>query len=187
MASPDPFSMTSRWKVLAAPVSLAVLVVLVGSMGVVAPGAAEQAEREDLHAGLVADFYRIEHAVQAYLADNGEPPAAAFDLSDGYDGGLVQRTFAPLRHQGTWQGPYLPRPPARPTPQSFWSLAEPQALEDADRDGAADEVWARLHRGYGELDDATAEWLDATLDDGQPGLGGVRVTPTWIWLKIAER
>lgn len=187
MSSPDPFRMPSRWKLLVAPVSLAVLAALVAGMGVVVPGGAARAGRDDLHAGIVADYYRLEHAVRSYLDDNGEPPAPAFDLSDGYDGGLVQRAFAPLRHQPTWRGPYLASPPVRPTSQSFWSLAEPQAMEDADGDGAADELWARLHRGYGELDDETAAWLDASLDDGQAGQGALRVTPTWIWFKLAER
>jgi len=186
MAMKDPYHMTSRWKLLAAPLAVACAAVLVMTMGVVAP-AVGRAERDDLHAGIVADFYRIEHAALCYLRDNGDAPSAAFDLSEGYDGGLVQRAFAPLRHQATWQGPYLAAPPARPTPQSFWSLAEPQALEDSDRDGAADELWVRLHRGYGELDDQTAAWLDATLDDALPDAGELRVTPTWIWFKVTER
>jgi len=186
MAGKDPFLISGRWKLLAAPLALAASALLVTLMGVVEPLDA-RATRDDLRAAIIADFYRIEHAVLAYLEDNGDIPPAAFDLSQGHDGGLVQRASAPLRHQASWKGPYLVTPPARPLPQCFWSLAELQRMQDDDGDGAADEAWTRLHRGYGELDDVNAAWLDTTLDDGRPDAGGVRVTPTWIWFKITER
>jgi len=185
MASKDPFQFTGRWKLLVVPVSIGVAFLLVGTMGVVRP-LSRQSDEERLRAGIVSDFYRLERAAVAYVADNGEFPAAAFDLSDGYDGGLVQRAAAPVRHQATWAGPYLKASPPRPTPQCFWSLAEPQCLQDADHDSQADELWVRLHRGYGELDDETAAWLDRVLDDGQPGKGRVRVTDTWVWFEVAE-
>jgi hypothetical protein len=186
MASKDPFQANRRWRVLVGPVVVAALLLLVGTMGVVAP-LARQTTQDDLRAGIVSDFYRIEHAALTYARDTGEFPAASFNLTDGYDGGLRDRANAPLRHQTSWTGPYLDPLPARPTRQSFWNLAEPQSLQDDDGDGGTDELWARLNRGYGEIDDATAAWLDETLDDGGPDAGDVRVTPTWIWFKIAER
>jgi hypothetical protein len=185
MAGQDPFLFSGRWKLLAAPLALGAAALLIVLMGVVEP-LGLRASRDDLHAAIIADSYRIEHAVKAYLADNGRLPSAAFDLSEGHDGGLVQRASAPLAHHDTWNGPYLSPPPSRPLERCFWSLAEPQHLQDDDGDGQADEAWSRLHRGYGELDDETAAWLDRTLDDGQPDAGGVRVTPTWIWFKITE-
>jgi hypothetical protein len=186
MAGKDPFLISGRWKLLAAPLALGAAALLVMLMGVVEPLDA-RASRDDLRATIISDSYRIEHAVLAYLADNGALPSAAFDLSEGHDGGLVLRAAAPLAHQATWKGPYLVTPPAHPLPRCFWSLAEPQLMQDDDGDGQADEAWSRLHRGYGELDDETAAWLDQTLDDGRPDAGGVRVTPTWIWFKITER
>ena len=44
-----------------------------------------------------------------------------------------------------------------------------------------------MHRGTGELDDATAAWLDQVLDDGKPGTGKVRVAPGAILFKLLER
>jgi len=54
-------------------------------------------------------------------------------------------------------------------------------------DGRPDELWTRLNRGNGEVDDDTAAWLDRSLDDGRADAGKVRVTPTWIWFELAER
>jgi len=185
MASKDPFQVSGRWRSLAIPLVFAAAVMIVGTMGVVDP-LRDQATADDLRSAIVSDFYRIEHAALAYARDNGEYPAAAFNLSDGYDGGLASRTSAPARHQKTWSGPYLAPLPSRPTPQAFWSLAEPQSLRDADGDGQRDELWTRLNRGNGEVDDETAAWLDRSLDDGRADAGKVRVTPTWIWFELAE-
>jgi hypothetical protein len=186
MSGTDPFRAGVRWRWPVGLAAVGALALLTTTMGVVAPLRGGVGE-DDLRAGIVSDFYRIEHAAQAYVQDTGDFPGPAFDLSDGYDGGLRRRASAPPRQQGSWKGPYLELPPARPTPQSFWSLAEPQTMLDADGDGAADELWARLHRGYGELGDETAAWLDRVLDDGQAGGGALRVTPTWIWFKLLER
>ena len=185
MASRDPFQVTGRWRFVAFPLVFAAAVLTVGTMGVVHP-LRRQASADDLRSAIVSDYYRIEHAALSYVEDNGEFPAAAFNLSDGYDGGLRQRTSAPVRHQPTWAGPYLDPLPSRPTSQAFWSLAEPQRLLDADRDGQPDELWTRLNRGNGEIDDETAAWLDRSLDDGRADAGKVRVTPTWIWFELAE-
>lgn len=186
MAGKDPFQpdTRSRWPVVIAAVGA--LALLTTTMGVVAPIEAN-ADTDELRAGIISDFYRIEHAAQAYVDDAGDFPAPAFDLSEGYDGGLRLRASAPPRQRKAWKGPYLEAPPARPTPQSFWSLSEPQHLQDEDGDSQADELWARLHRGYGELQDSTAAWLDRVLDDGRPDDGKLRVTPTWIWFKLLER
>ena len=185
MASKDPFQVNGRWRFVAFPMVFAAAVLTVGTMGVVQP-LQEQTSADDLRSAIVSDFYRIEHAALAYSADNGEFPAAAFNLSDGYDGGLRQRANAPVRHQKTWAGPYLDPLPSRPTRQSFWSLAEPQRLIDGDGDGHLDELWTRLNRGNGEIDDDTAAWLDRSLDDGRADAGKVRVTSTWIWFELAE-
>ena len=185
MASKDPFQITGRWRFTAFPLVFAAAVLTVGTMGVVQP-LRKQATDDDLRGAIVSDYYRIEHATLAYVEDNGEYPAAAFDLSDGYDGGLCRRTSAPVRHQKTWSGPYLDALSLRPTPHCFWSLAEPQSLRDADGDGLPDELWTRLNRGYGEIDDETAAWLDRSLDDGRADAGKVRVTPTWIWFELVE-
>jgi hypothetical protein len=185
MASKDPFQISGRWKLLVVPVSIGIAFLLLGTMGVVSP-LSGRTDDDQLRADVVSDFYRLERAAVAYVADNGEFPAAAFDLTGGYDGGLVQRTAAPVRHQPTWAGPYLRSPLKRPAPKCFWSLAEPQCLEDADGDRQADELWVRLHRGYGELDGETAAWLDRVLDDARPDQGRVRVTDTWIWFEITE-
>lgn len=185
MASKDPFQVSGRWRLLVVPASIVVAFLLLGTMGIVAP-IRHRSEADELRSGIVSNFYRLERALVGYVTDNGEFPAAAFDLSGGYDGGLLQRASAPVRHQPTWDGPYLRAAPSRPLPQCFWSLAEPQRLEDEDGDGQADELWVRLHRGYGELDDETAAWLDRVLDDGLPGDGRVRVTPTWLWFEVVE-
>ena len=185
-ASKDPFQVTGRWRFVVFPLVFAAAVLTVGTVGVVQP-LQEQVTADDLRSAIVSDFYRIEHAALRYVKDNGEYPAAAFDLSDGYDGGLRQKANAPVRHQKTWAGPYLAPLPSRPTSHAFWSLAEPQHLRDADGDGQADELWTRLNRGNGEVDDETATWLDQALDDGRPDAGRVRVTPTWIWFELAER
>jgi hypothetical protein len=186
MSGKDPFQPGNRWRKAAAIAALGVIATLGATMGVVSP-IRDDANQDELRGSLVSDFYRIEHAAEAYVKDTGDFPGPAFDLSGGYDGGLFKRDSAPRRQQAAWKGPYLDPAPARPTRQSFWSLAEPQSLEDADHDGQADELWARLHRGDGELDDGTAAWLDQVLDDGQPGTGKLRVTPTWIWFKLLER
>jgi hypothetical protein len=186
MASRARVHVTGRWRFVAFPALFAAGVLLLGTTGVVEP-LTRQVDADELRSGIVSDYYRIEHAALDYLRDHGEFPAPAFDLSDGYDGGLKRRANAPLRHQPAWAGPYLDPLPERPTKQSFWSLAEPQALLDADGDGQTDELWARLNRGYGQIDDENAAWLDVSLDDGVADAGMVRVTPTWIWFKLAER
>jgi hypothetical protein len=185
MASRNPFEVRSGFRLLVVPASIGAALLLLGTMGVVAPLSGGK-DPEALRAAIVSDFYRLEHAALSYVSDTGEFPAAAFDLSEGYDGGLVGRASAPVRHQDSWDGPYLAAPPGRPLPQCFWSLAEPQSLQDQDGDGQADELWLRLHRGYGELDDETAAWLDAVLDDGRADGGRVRLTPTWVWFAVTE-
>jgi hypothetical protein len=185
MASKDPFQVTGRWRFTVFPLVFAAALLTVGTMGVVHP-LQRLTTADDLRSAIVSDYYRIEHAALAYVEDNGEYPAAAFNLSDGYDGGLRRRASAPVRHQKTWSGPYLDTLSLRPTRHSFWSLAEPQSLRDADADGLPDELWTRLNRGNGEIDDETAAWLDRSLDDGRADAGKVRVTPTWIWFELAE-
>jgi len=156
-----------------------------GLAGVVAP-ATLVPERTDLRAAILADHARLSAALSGFARDTGVLPKAVFDLTEGYDGGLLDATFVPAAVADAWRGPYIGARPSRPTPASFWSVAEPQLLLDLDRDGEADESCLRLHRGYGEIDDDTAAWLDGVLDDGDPQRGHVRVTPTWIWFRIVE-
>jgi hypothetical protein len=186
MSGKDPIQPGGRWRLPLVVGVAAALTALASMMCVISPLRASAA-RDDLRAGIISDYYRLEHAAQDYVRDNGGFPGPAFDLSDSYDGGLRLRASAPPHQQATWKGPYLSAALARPTPQSFWSMAEPQVLQDSDHDGQADELWARLHRGNGEIDDDTAAWLDKVLDDGAADTGGVRVTPTWIWFKLLER
>ena len=143
--------------------------------------------RLELRASLLDDYYRLRGAVLAYADDTGEFPSPVFDLSGEYDAGLRDPGCVPVRVQEHWAGPYLATPIDAPVRGSFWSLSSARELEDEDGDGQRDEIWARVHRADGGIDDATAAWLDEHLDDGAGGQGEVRVTPTWVWLKLAER
>ncbi len=186
MSSKDPFLPASRWRMLPVPALAVAFLALVVSMGLVSP-THERLAAEDLRAQVVSDFYRLQHAASAFAKDNAAFPPAAFDLTGGLDGALTDRSFVPATLAATWKGPYLTPPMGRPTRNGFWSLAEPCCMRDADGDGAADELWARLNRGSGEIDDESAGWLDRVLDDGGDGTGTVRVTPTWIWFQLVER
>jgi hypothetical protein len=168
------------------PALVVVFIALLATMGVLVPRT-DRGAGQDLRAAVLQDYYRLEHAVSEYVTDLGEFPAPVFDLTEGFDGGLADALFVPLELRERWHGPYLRSHLGRPTRSSFWSLVEPRVLHDGDRDGEADEAWARLHRGYGELDDATAAWFDEVLDDGVADAGIVRVTPTWIWFQLFER
>jgi hypothetical protein len=185
MSSPDPFHTPSTWRVLLpAALFLAMLGVVV-LVGVVEPeGLSGRAER--LRATVLQDYYQLEHAVDSYVRDTHALPTSTFDLSAGSPGPLSDRQLVPLPQQAAWHGPYLETGLSHPTGASFWSLVDPCLKEDADHDGESDEVWGRLHRGYGEIDDATAQWLDQVLDDGDGACGTVRVTDTWIWFQLLE-
>lgn len=151
-------------------------------------GAPDEIDRQRaLRATLLDDYYRLRGAVLAYSEDVGEFPPAVFDLSNEYDAGLGDPVFVPFRLKQAWRGPYLSQPIDPPVRDSFWSLSTLRHLEDEDGDGQRDEAWARIHRGDGGIDEATAAWLDEQLDDGAPDRGAVRVTPTWVWLKLGER
>jgi hypothetical protein len=171
------------WLLVSLGISLALVML---AMGVVAPvsGAAVQAE---LGARIVRDIQRLRAAVADYALDTGAVPPAVFDLSRGYDGGMTDVDTAPFRVRASWNGPYLPGSMARPTPASFWGLTGRRRQLDRDGDGQDDELWARLHRGHGEIDDSLAAWCDAVLDDGAPDAGAVRVTPDWVWFHLIER
>jgi hypothetical protein len=171
------------WIVVALGISLALVVF---AMGVTAPGA-EPPPLPDLRDRIVDDVRRLRAAVTEYSLDTGRFPPAVFDLSEGYDGGLSHVETAPFRVQDAWNGPYLPARMERPTPASFWSLTEQRRELDRDGDGLADEAWARLHRGHGEIDATLAAWCDEVLDDGVPDTGCVRVTPAWVWFHLTER
>lgn len=161
-------------------------VALVAVAGLVAP--LPRATRSNaMQAAIVADLGRLRTAVVAYAQDTGELPPAVFDLEEGYDGGLTDRTFVPWRLRAAWRGPYLEPRLTAPAPSCFWSLAEPCLMQDGDRDGQPDELWGRLHRAQGTLDDELALALDRQLDDGDPAAGLVRVTPAWIWCQLIER
>jgi hypothetical protein len=175
-----------RWRPYLVGAILLSGVMLVAAMGVVSPASGGM-DGADLRARIVRDLLRLRAAVADYSLDTGEAPPAVFDLGGAYAGGLLDADCAPFAVREAWRGPYLPGPMARPTPASFWSLAEPRRQLDRDGDGAEDEVWARLHRGHGEIDDALAAWCDQVLDDGAPGRGAVRVTPAWIWFQLLER
>ena len=183
--SRDPFQFSPRLRALPIAAAGLALAGLAGLMGVVAPGES-RLSRQDRQAAILADYYRLEAALVAFVRDTGQLPGAAFDLTEGVDGGLCERTFVPSDVLPRWRGPYLHARPSHPTPASFWGVAEPRVLVDRDRDGDPDECCLRLHRGYGEIDDETAAWLDQVLDDGRPDAGRVRVTPTWIWFQVAE-
>jgi hypothetical protein len=155
-------------------------------MGVAMPATGAMAGPE-LGPRIVHDVQRLRAAVTDYALDTGEFPPAVFDLSEGYDGGLSHVETAPFRVQDAWNGPYLPARMERPTPASFWSLTEQRRELDRDGDGLADEAWARLHRGHGEIDATLAAWCDEVLDDGVPDTGCVRVTPAWVWFHLTER
>lgn len=183
---PTPMTLTPpRWRALTLLGTGVALTLLLGSSGLLSPGAGA-AEARELRAIVLEDRDRLERAVRDFTADTGAFPTAVFDLSEGYDGGLSDPLYVPRTVAAAWAGPYLRPRLARPTRASFWSLAEPCSMQDEDGDGQPDELWGRLHRGYGEVDDALANWLDATLDDGRPEQGLVRVTPTWIWFKLLE-
>ena len=186
MASKDPFRPASRWRMLPVPVLAVGLLALVVSMGLVSP-VRHRFSSEDLHKQVVADFYRLQHAVTRYVADTGAFPPAVADLTGGAGGGLSDKTGVPLAQAATWRGPYLSPPLARPARASSWSLAEPCCMNDRDGDGAADELWCHLQRGDGAIDDTSAAWLDRVLDDGVPDRGSVRVTPTQIGFELLER
>lgn len=164
---------------------VAALAVLVLSAGVIRPSTGDDRQRE-LRAVLLDDYQRLRSAVHAYAEDTGEFPPPVFDLSGPYDGGLADPIHVPFGVSALWRGPYLDGPIEAPAPGSFWSLATLCHLDDEDGDGQRDEAWARVQRADGSIDDATAAWLDEQLDDGAPARGTVRVTPTWIWLKLAE-
>ena len=161
-------------------------VALLAVAGLVAPlsgGARSHAVQDSI----VKDLGRLRAAVAAYAHDTGELPPAVFDLEEGYDGGLTDRTFVPWRLRAAWRGPYLEPRLTAPAPACFWSLAEPCCMQDGDGDGQPDELWGRLHRAQGTLDDELALSLDRQLDDGHPDTGVVRITPAWIWCQLIER
>jgi hypothetical protein len=170
------------WIVVSLAVSLALLVL---AMGVVSPASGETSS-EALGPRIAHDIQRLRSAIAEYTLDTGELPTAVFDLSEGFDGGLSNPDTAPFRVRDRWDGPYLPGPMQRPTPASFWSLAERRLLLDRDGDGEEDECWIRLHRGHGEIGPSLAAWCDLVLDDGMPSAGAVRVTPAWIWFHLLE-
>jgi hypothetical protein len=136
---------------------------------------------------IFAEVKRLRAAVEGYVRDTGELPPAVFDLGAGYDGGLSDVANVPWRLRDAWHGPYLQPRPRPPLSSCFWSLAEPCHMQDGDGDGEADEVWARVHRGEGVLDDQLAALLDAALDDAVSTTGVVRVTPAWVWIQLIER
>jgi hypothetical protein len=170
----------------AVALATAAVAILVLSAGVIGPPPEDDRQRE-LRATLLDDYYRLRGAVLAYADDTGEFPSPVFDLSGDYDAGLCDPVYVPFRVQADWAGPYLSEPIDAPVRGSFWCLSSARELDDDDGDGQRDEVWARVHRADDGIGDATAAWLDEHLDDGVPDQGEVRVTPTWIWLKLAER
>ncbi|MHC4846444.1 MAG: hypothetical protein ACYTCU_09825 [Planctomycetota bacterium] len=177
---------TRRGRRGALALGTAAVAVLVLSAGVIGPPPKDDRERE-LRATLLDDYYRLRGAVVAYAEDTGEFPSPVFDLSGEYDAGLSDRAYVPFRVHEDWAGPYLREPIGTPVRGSFWSLSSARCLHDEDGDGCPDEAWSRVHRADGGIGDATAAWLDEHLDDGVPDQGEVRVTPTWVWLKLAER
>jgi hypothetical protein len=185
MRSPDPFHCPSKWRVLLPGALFLAMLGVVVLVGVVEPEVLS-GEAQQLREAILEDYYRLEHAVGAYARDTRSLPSRSFDLTEGTASVLTDRTLVPLERHDAWHGPYLSPGLSHPTDQSFWSLAEPQAMEDSDQDGEADEAWGRLHRGYGEIDDVTARWLDQVLDDGDAARGVVRVTDTWVWFQLLE-
>ncbi|MGQ0552543.1 MAG: hypothetical protein ACT4PU_04925 [Planctomycetota bacterium] len=186
MSTYDALSMPPRWR----PWTLLGLglatVGLFASMGLLMP-ATTTAGEDDLRATILNDLDRLEHAVSEFTVDTGAFPAPVFDLGEGYDGGLSDRSFVPFEAAQRWRGPYLRRSLQSPTRSSYWGLAEPRRLLDEDGDSEADELWARLHRGHGEIDDATASWIDQVLDDGNLTSGRMRATDGFLWFKLLER
>ncbi len=178
---PSSFSPHS---VSAGAVIAAVLLIALG--GFVVPGSLSGGH-EALQGVVLEDLPRLQLAVSRYLEDNGDFPATTFDLSEGFQGGLVHSAFVPWAHQATWNGPYLFESMSRPTTNSFWGVVAPRCAEDTDGDGEQDELWARLHRGFGEIDDQSAALLDALIDDGDGEEGRVRVTSSAIWFFLAEK
>jgi len=159
---------------------------LVVSLGLVSPSRSQQSQGEHLRTRVLSDYYRLQHAVSAFVADTQALPAPSHDLSEGLDGGLSDMTLLPDGLAGAWKGPYLSPKLGRPAPDIWWGVDKPCVRNDRDADGAEDELWARLHRGKGGIDDKTAAWIDATLDDGQPDAGTVRIEKDVLLFQLAE-
>jgi len=184
MPAPDPFQTPARWRLLLPLTAVLGIGLVVLLMGLVSPGDLGSGG-DDLRATILQDQASLQRAVEAFVRDTHAPPAASFDLSEGVPSALSDARLVPFARQENWRGPYLSPGLARPTPASFWSLADPE-VSGPETDGMPACVWGRLHRGYGEIDDATAQYVDQVLDDGQPGRGAVQVTDTWIWFRLAD-
>ncbi len=184
MAARSPFQNQPRWRQALPLTAVMGLGVVVSLMGVVGPTPSASGG-DDLCMSVLADHSRLRFAVKAFMHDTHVSPSASFDLSAGVPSALSDARLVPFARQETWRGPYLEPGLSHPTPASFWSLADPGVTDGLDADpGPA--VWARLHRGYGEIDDATALSVDQALDDGDPGRGTVQITGTWIWFRLAD-
>jgi hypothetical protein len=181
MVASDPFQPRSKWRVLLPLSATAAVGVLLTLMGVVSTPAGGVGA-DGMRMAVLQDHYLLQRAVRQYVQDTRALPASSFDISEDSPCALSDARLVPLAEQDAWRGPYLHGGLSRPTAASFWSLAEPGSL-GPDQAGAA---WARLHRGYGEIDDTSAQYFDRILDDGDLARGDVRVTDTWIWFKLAD-
>ena len=181
MPAIDPFQSRSKWRVLLPVTAAGAVGFLLTLMGVVrTPDGGLSSE--ELRVAVLQDHFRLQHAAIEYVRDTHALPAPSFDISEGTPSALSDARLVPLAQQDGWHGPYLVPGLDRPTKASFWSLADAGALGPAET-GAA---WGRLHRGYGEIDDETSQYIDQVLDDGDGATGSVRLTDTWIWFKLVE-
>jgi hypothetical protein len=184
MAAPSYQAFPSRGRLrLLAGAAVLSTGLLLGQTGLLDPSA-QGGGGGDLRVAVLRDHVLLKHAVESYVRDVHALPMPSFDLSAGSPSGLSDGRLVPLAEQAGWRGPYLSRGLSRPTPASFWSLAGREALSRVT--GGPEATWGRLHRGYGQIDDEIARYVDEVLDDGEPARGDVQVTDTWIWFRLAE-
>ena len=145
-----------------------------------------------------SELISIRNAMDMYLADVGSYPPAVQDFGRpwGADVGLVERGAVVSTHLSAWNGPYLKDWPTKTAwggivgcgAQGAYYVHNP--IGWINRDGiAGNDCWVHMNPYCVRYIPQIAIEIDKVMDDGNPGLGNMRLTggvPEYIYFYVGE-